>query len=443
MSFPPIHKPKEKDNILAKKTGNNSSLIRTNQSDNTNSKMIHLQQTMGNQAVQQMIKSNQIQAKLEVSKPNDPYEREADRVAKQIMRNSTFSNKDEINFADKTIHRDSFYEMKDRKIEEELKISRKITNDNLEVSEELSNQIINTSGGKPLNSSTKSFMESRFGYDFSDVKIHDNQHANELATSVNARAFTVGNNIFLGKKESTSDKSLMAHELVHVVQQNSSDLHYQKNDATNIPSVRFIYKKGEILQRGPEIIPLLDWITIGETGFKVANGIAGVSKGEVTYTLAELEGALLPGGGNDVSSYRKTHPNNIIKKATHTVAVYYKDWAHAKLGWDYRRMGIKFRIIFSYDGNALGSISMGIIERYDYLGWGGDVDINITPESLDEGDKSSIRLTINIVTDNSWYIPDYSGHIVFTLKGDGNLWYSSQDGDQIFFDNSNYPSPLI
>jgi hypothetical protein len=333
--------------------------------------------------------------------------------------------------------------MNDRKKEEELKISRKIANDNLEVSEELSNQIINTSGGKPLNSSTKTFMESRFGYDFSDVKIHDNQHATELATSVNARAFTVGNNIFLGKKESTSDKSLMAHELVHVVQQNSSDLHYRKKDTNNVLSVSSIHKKGEIIQRGPEVIPLLDWITIGETGFKVANGIAGVPKGDVTYTLAELEGALLPGGGNDVSSYRKSHPNNRIKRATHSVAVFYKDWAHAKLGWDFRRMGIKFKIIFSYDGNALGSISMGIIERYDYLGWGGDVDVNITPESLDEGDISSIRLTINMVTDNSWYIPDYTGHIVFTLKGDGNLWYSSQDGDQIFFDNTNYPSPLI
>lgn len=58
--------------------------------------IIHLQQTIGNQAVQRLMRSNAlndvkktgIQTKLKVSQPGDPYEQEADRVAEQVIRMS-------------------------------------------------------------------------------------------------------------------------------------------------------------------------------------------------------------------------------------------------------------------------------------------------------------------------------------------------------------------
>lgn len=50
--------------------------------------VIHLQNTIGNQAVQRLFKAGMIQAKLKIGPPNDIYEQEADRVADQVMRMS-------------------------------------------------------------------------------------------------------------------------------------------------------------------------------------------------------------------------------------------------------------------------------------------------------------------------------------------------------------------
>ncbi len=48
--------------------------------------ILHLQKTIGNQAVQRLFKSGTLQAKLRIGKPNDKYEQEADRVADKVMR---------------------------------------------------------------------------------------------------------------------------------------------------------------------------------------------------------------------------------------------------------------------------------------------------------------------------------------------------------------------
>ena len=111
--------------------------------------------------------------------------------------------------------------------EKPIQISRKsnaYNNQNIEISNEIDNKIKNVinSSGKPVDSSTKEFMKSRFGYDFSRVKIYDDSKAVELTTSVNAYAFTTGNSIFMGKNESVLDKKLIAHELTHVIQQSRS-----------------------------------------------------------------------------------------------------------------------------------------------------------------------------------------------------------------------------
>lgn len=80
-----------------------------------------------------------------------------------------------------------------------------------------------TGGGSPLPKATRSFFENRFGANFSPVRVHTNNRATETAKSINARAFTVGNNIAFSAgqyaPETYSGKRLMAHELTHVVQQ--------------------------------------------------------------------------------------------------------------------------------------------------------------------------------------------------------------------------------
>lgn len=78
-------------------------------------------------------------------------------------------------------------------------------------------------GGSPLPESSRNFYESRFGADFGSVRVHTDSLAAETSRAINARAFTVGSDIGFGAgqyvPETSSGKSLLAHELAHVVQQ--------------------------------------------------------------------------------------------------------------------------------------------------------------------------------------------------------------------------------
>ncbi len=79
--------------------------------------------------------------------------------------------------------------------------------------------------GQPLDRGTRHFMESRFGRDFSQVRVHTDKKATKSAHAINALAYTVGNNIVFGSRQFapkiTAGKQLLAHELTHVVQQSS------------------------------------------------------------------------------------------------------------------------------------------------------------------------------------------------------------------------------
>jgi hypothetical protein len=84
------------------------------------------------------------------------------------------------------------------------------------------NAIASKGPGEPLSSSTRGTLESSMGSDLSDVRVHNDTQAHEAANTLNARAFTHQNDIWLGSGESQSDTRLMAHEATHVVQQTGS-----------------------------------------------------------------------------------------------------------------------------------------------------------------------------------------------------------------------------
>ncbi len=79
------------------------------------------------------------------------------------------------------------------------------------------------SPGRPLDETTRGFMESRFNHDFSGVRVHTDGRAAESARAVNALAYTVGNHVAFGAgqyvPETSGGRGLLAHELAHVVQQ--------------------------------------------------------------------------------------------------------------------------------------------------------------------------------------------------------------------------------
>lgn len=88
----------------------------------------------------------------------------------------------------------------------------------------LVHQVVGSGGGSTLDDGTRKSMESSFGADFSSVKVHSGSDAAAAAKSVQAQAFTVGDNIVLGEGKSTSDTRTLAHELTHVVQQRQGEV---------------------------------------------------------------------------------------------------------------------------------------------------------------------------------------------------------------------------
>jgi Domain of unknown function (DUF4157) len=163
-----------------------------------------------------------------VTQPNDPLEREADRVAERIVSmNCEYCNpkKSNVNKGREIINpKCKICEEEEGEELEKIRISRnenESSSQDNEISDHLRSDInkVITDQGSPLDTSTREFMESRFGYDFSDTRVHNDSKSDELAALVNASAFTFGNNIFLSKYESITDKRLLAHELTHIVQQ--------------------------------------------------------------------------------------------------------------------------------------------------------------------------------------------------------------------------------
>ncbi|MFP5261553.1 MAG: DUF4157 domain-containing protein [Blastocatellia bacterium] len=81
------------------------------------------------------------------------------------------------------------------------------------------------SGGQSLDAGVKSKMEGAYGHDFSHVRVHTDSRAAGLSDGLNARAFTIGNDIAFAAGEykpgTLIGDALLAHELAHVVQQGS------------------------------------------------------------------------------------------------------------------------------------------------------------------------------------------------------------------------------
>jgi hypothetical protein len=149
-----------------------------------------------------------IQAKLTVSTPGDKYEQEADAMAAKVMA------------------------MPDRAIEPQQIASKQSNSttaalqragtEDKTVRPELENRIQNATGGSPLPSEVRSFMEPRFGVDFSAIEVHTDSAAAQMCKEVGAKAFAVGNRIYYGAGYAPGKNELTAHELTHTIQQGAA-----------------------------------------------------------------------------------------------------------------------------------------------------------------------------------------------------------------------------
>ena len=181
-----------------------------------------------------------IQPKLAINQPNDVYEQEADTVADSIMRmtdidatRGTFSQPSATRIQRKC---------KECEEEEKQRLNRKEVNNDETIADASTQKYVSSLNdqGRSLTQRERSFFEPRFGYDFSDVQLHTNTEANQSAKKINALAYTYSNHIVFGanqyQPENESGKRLLAHELTHVVQQNSDSIARNKIQKTPVTS---------------------------------------------------------------------------------------------------------------------------------------------------------------------------------------------------------------
>ncbi|MBL8499013.1 MAG: DUF4157 domain-containing protein [Nitrosomonas sp.] len=147
-----------------------------------------------------------LQRKLSIGASNDPLEQEADRVADQVMAAPRHSV---VNATAPHIQRFTGHASEGANAAPDS-VDRVLAN-----------------SGRPFEPALRQDMELRFGYDFSQVRVHTGSAAEQSAREVNANAYTVGHNIVFGvgqfAPETQNGQRLIAHELTHVVQQSGSD----------------------------------------------------------------------------------------------------------------------------------------------------------------------------------------------------------------------------
>lgn len=219
--------------------------------------VLAMQRAYGNRAV-----SSLVQTKLMVGPAGDSYEQEADRVAGQVMSMTTMpANPKRVQMQEdeelvqtkplaasitpivqmqedddeELVATEPLSECVQRYEDEEILQTKPLApsitpvvqpqaEGSFEVGSELESRLVaNNGGGSPLPEDVRTYMEPRFGADFSGVRVHTDGEATQMNRELNAQAFTHDRDIYMGEGKydpsSHAGKRLLAHELTHVVQQ--------------------------------------------------------------------------------------------------------------------------------------------------------------------------------------------------------------------------------
>jgi Domain of unknown function (DUF4157) len=186
-----------------------------------------------------------MQAKLEVGGVDDPLEREADRVAEQVMRLPDAGavappavtgggipgvqrkcSCGGMCTKCRTKHAEEEHGEAQRKAAAPQISGISSTSAGSQRTAPPIVQEVLRSPGEPLPAATLAFFEAKLAHDFSTIRVHANDRAAESAHAIQARAYTVGHNIVFGAKQyqpgTVDGRRLLAHELAHVVQQASA-----------------------------------------------------------------------------------------------------------------------------------------------------------------------------------------------------------------------------
>jgi hypothetical protein len=208
-----------------------------------------------------------IQAKLAIGEPNDKYEQEADATAARVVQQINSSTPSQS----QPVQRQEMAE--DEELQMKPIVQRRENIGGGEASTDLESSIQSArGGGQSLDANLQQSMGQAMGADFSGVKVHTDSQSDQLNKSIQAKAFTTGQDLFFrqGAYEPSSrgGQELIAHELTHVVQQNGGAVqrsHVAPSD---------IIQRSNVKVKG---------VKIGKTRLYNSNGIVvgNVAKGTI------------------------------------------------------------------------------------------------------------------------------------------------------------------
>ena len=186
-----------------------------------------------------------LQPKLAIGDPNGKYEQEDDATAARgIQQINSPTNDASTASLTQSVQRQEMQE--DEELQMKSLVQRRENIGGGEASTDLESSIQSARGsGQSLDANLQRSMGQAMGADFSGVKVHTDSQSDQLNKSIQAKAFTTGQDVFFrqGAYEPSSQggQELIAHELTHVVQQNGGAV--QRSLWDYLPSFGFGSKK--------------------------------------------------------------------------------------------------------------------------------------------------------------------------------------------------------
>jgi hypothetical protein len=239
-----------------------------------------------------------IQTKLNIGEPNDKYEKDADDTAAKVVQqinspanppvnSSSTSPVQNQSVQNQPVQRQEAVE-EEKGEEEQEEVKELITNpdpppiqrqgmsrnrlrmkslvqrrENIsggEASTDLESSIQSARGkGQSLEPNLQAKMGQAMGADFSGVKVHTDSQSDQLNKSIQAKAFTTGQDVFF--RQGTYDPSsrggqeLIAHELTHVVQQDQTKIRRDTQPQQGSSDIDKLYEEAAVAQK--ELYPLV------------------------------------------------------------------------------------------------------------------------------------------------------------------------------------------
>jgi Domain of unknown function (DUF4157) len=172
-----------------------------------------------------------IQPKLAIGRVNDPLENEADQFADQVLR-MPHPMRPVAAVPPQVSRKCAACDEEEKEMLQTKRTDAPASGPAAPKEAPQSVHAVLGSSGQRLDTATRAFFEPRFGHDFTRVRVHADARAAVSAAEIGARAYAVGEDIVFGAGEyapSTPEgRSLLAHELVHVMQQGSARDHLRR-----------------------------------------------------------------------------------------------------------------------------------------------------------------------------------------------------------------------